>query len=158
MQTGASNMKATERIIRHNHRRTRGVARKIIEEHDLHPELFTDDDVVGRTVYQDLIDYVWPTVVTLTPRVLGEIASSGKGQPAKRIGTRVPDPPSGTTFMDVNGSTQFWIQAHWDGLAILRVIAASAIIAKNPSLPLAGCNISTIAPALGRVSAGPQSA
>ncbi|MGQ2936803.1 MAG: helix-turn-helix transcriptional regulator, partial [Sphingopyxis sp.] len=36
--------------------------------------------------------------------------------------------------------------------------AASAIIAKNPSLPLAGCNISTIAPALGRVDAGPQSA
>lgn len=123
-------MKATEKIIRSNLRRTRGVARKIIEEHDLHPELFTDDGVVGRSVYQDLIDYVWPTVIALSPRVLGEIASSGKGQRTKRIGTRVPDTSHETTLMEVNGSTEFWIHAHWDGLSILRVIAASAIIAE----------------------------
>lgn len=123
-------MKATERIIRSNLRRTRGVARKIIEEHDLHPELFTDDGVVGRSVYQDLIDYVWPTVAAFSPRALGEIASSGKGRPAKRIGTRVPDGTVGTTLMEVNGSAEFWIRAHWDGLTILRVIAASAIIAE----------------------------
>lgn len=123
-------MKATERIIRSNHRRTRGVARKIIEDHELHSELFTSDDVVDRTIYQSLIDYVWPTVVTLSPRALGEIASSGKGQRAKRIDARVPESPVGTTLMDVNGSTQFWIPAFWDGLSILRVIASSAIIAE----------------------------
>lgn len=124
-------MNEREKIQRENRATLRKIASAIIEEHELRPEQFDDDDVVGRPIYRQLIELVWSRVEGASPRKLGEIASCGNGHPANRHGVRMPaQPAAGTSLSHVHASSQFWLGADWDGASLLRVIAASAIIAE----------------------------
>ncbi|HWQ99390.1 MAG TPA: hypothetical protein VN397_00910 [Candidatus Methylomirabilis sp.] len=124
-------MNEREKIRRENTATLRRIATAIVQEHGLKPDQFCDEGVAGRPIYRHLIDLVWPKIVEMSPHKLGEIASCGNGNPANCFGVRTPAKPStGTSLAHVHASSQFWLGADWDGMSLLRIIAASAIIAE----------------------------